>query len=276
MEKYFKFRNGRIHYTDQGSGETVMLIHGYLETSEIWECFAGRLAENFRVLTVDIPGHGKSDICSPVLTMEFIAGVLKELLAGEGIMKAFLVGHSLGGYVTLAFAEIYCEMLSGYCLFHSHPLADTPETIEKRKQEINLVEAGRKDLVYPGAILKMFAAPGNERFREELKRSVQIASKIPGDSIIAVLTGMMERPSRLSVMERGIVPCLWILGAMDNYIDCNAIRTKVKLPASAEIVILKNSGHLGFIEEEDLSLEVLSEFIKGRVISQGNQWHTSE
>jgi len=108
----------------------------------------------------------------------------------------------------------------------------------------------------------MFASSNLEKFHEALQKSKDIASRTPGEGIIAVLNGMMTRPSRLSIMEEGRVPCLWILGAMDNYIPCESIQTKVKLPPNASVAILKNSGHLGFVEEEDLSVNIVSDFVK--------------
>jgi pimeloyl-ACP methyl ester carboxylesterase len=153
-------------------------------------------------------------------------------------------------------------MLSGYCLFHSHPLADSPEALDKRSREINLVLKGKKDLIYPDNVSKMFASSNLEKFNTALQRSKKIASSVSGSGIIAVLKGMMARPSRVSVMEKGQVPCLWVLGKMDNYINSEIIQTKVKLPSNAEVVILKNSGHLGFIEEEDLSVKILGTFAR--------------
>ena len=130
-----------------------------------------------------------------------------------------------------------------------------PEALEKREREIKLVEAGNKDKMLPDNISKMFAAPNLQKFMMLFERSMKIASKISGEGIIAVLRGMMKRPSRLSVMEKGRVPCLWILGAMDNYIDCEQIQTKIRLPENAKVVILENSGHMGFIEEEERSVK---------------------
>lgn len=262
MKKYFDYRNGKINYTDKGSGEVLVLLHGYLESSEVWESFVQRLSDGFRVIAVDLPGHGHSDIYGESHTMEFMAAAVKELLRYLNVEKVFLTGHSLGGYVILAFLELYPDALSGYCLFHSHPFADSHEALEKREREINLVKAGKKDLIYPDNITKMFASDNLEKFRDALHHSREIASKIPGDGIIAVLKGMMSRSSRLSLMEEGKVPCLWILGAKDNYIDCDQIQKKVRLPANAKTVILKNSGHMGFVEEEDLSVSVLNDFVK--------------
>ncbi|MCX6329155.1 MAG: alpha/beta hydrolase, partial [Bacteroidia bacterium] len=172
------------------------------------------------------------------------------------------IGHSLGGYITLAFTELYPGMLSGYCLFHSQPFADSPETLEKREREISLVKEGNKDLMIPDNIFRMYAASNLQEFSDAFQKSKEIALSIKGEGIIAVLKGMMARPSRLSVMESGKVPCLWILGSMDNYINCKQIQAKVKLPANARVVILRNSGHLGFIEEEEKSMKVITEFIR--------------
>jgi pimeloyl-ACP methyl ester carboxylesterase len=257
---YLLFKGGRINYSDAGNGSTIVLLHGYLESSGVWNGFAGKLSSEFRVISVDLPGHGNSDVYDNVHSMEFMATVIKELLDDLGIKKACLVGHSLGGYVTLAFLELFPEYLSGYCLFHSSPFPDTPELLEKRRREIAIVKAGKKNLMYPDNVIRMFASSNLEKFSEALQRSIEIASQIPGEGIIAILNGMMIRPSRLAVMEAGNVQCLWILGSMDNYIPCDLIRKKVNLPSNAGIIILKNSGHMGFIEEEELSVKVISDF----------------
>ncbi len=261
MEEYFHYENGRVHYSVGGTGKVIVLLHGYLESSEVWESFAGKLSENFMVICIDLPGHGLSDVYGATHTMEFMATVIKDLIVSLGINKVFLAGHSLGGYVALAFLELFPELLSGYCLFHSQPFADPPEVIDKRKREIELVKAGKKNLMYPDNVVRMFAPLNLEKFSDSLLKSKEIASRIPGEGIIAVLNGMMNRPSRLSVMEEGRVPCLWILGSMDSYIPCDTIQTKVNLPENAVLVVLKNSGHLGFIEEKDLSLKILSDFV---------------
>lgn len=263
MKKFFNFRKGRISYSDEGEGDVLVLVHGYLETSAIFNNFAGKLAKRFRVISVDLPGHGGSDIFGETHTMEFMAAAIKDLLENAATGKIFLTGHSMGGYVTLAFADLFPEKLNGYCLFHSHPFADTPEVVERRKMEIRLINSGTRDMFFEGSIRKMFATDNIDKFNTELKRSKEISATIPDQAVISVLNGMMVRPSRLYVMEEGKVPCFWILGAMDNYIDWYQIQTRVKLPDNARVLVLKNSGHMGFIEEEELALEKISEFVIG-------------
>ena len=265
MKYYIHYNGGKIYYSDTGEGELVVLLHGYLETSEIWSRFAKKLSRKFRVISVDLPGHGLSKVYSENHTMELMAGAVKVLLENLNIKQVFLTGHSLGGYVTLAFLELYPGMLTGYCLFHSHPFADLAETIEKREREIMIVRASKKYLMYSENISQMYASVNHERFSEELQRSKDIASTICDEGIIAVLNGMMKRPSRLKFFEAGKVPCLWILGRMDNYISIEEIRKKVNLPANAKLVMLENSGHMGFIEEQDLAVLVMTDFIKGVV-----------
>jgi pimeloyl-ACP methyl ester carboxylesterase len=259
---FFSYKGGRIHYSDSGNGRVIVLLHGYLESSEVWNNFAEKLASEFRVISIDLPGSGQSDVFGEVHSMEFMAGAIKELIESLSLKKVFMTGHSLGGYVTLAFLDLYSEYLSGYCLFHSQPLPDPPAAIEKRKREIEIVKMGKKNLMYPDNVIRMFASSNLDVFSDELEHSKEIASRISGEGIIAVLNGMIIRPSRLALMEAGKVPCLWILGSMDNYIPCDLIRAKVKLPPNARVFILRNSGHLGFVEEEELSVKTVSEFVK--------------
>ncbi len=259
---YLVFNGRRINYSVTGTGVPVVLLHGYLESSAVWNGFMQKLSAEFRVIAIDLPGHGLSDTYGETHSMEFMAAVVKDVLDSLCINKVFMAGHSLGGYVTLACAELFPDSLSGYCLFHSQPFQDTPEAIEKRLREIALVRAGKKDLVYLANVKKMFAATNLELFSEPVRRSVEIASEIPAEGIIAVLNGMITRPSRLHIMEEGGLPCLWILGSMDNYIPLDDIRRKVKLSSGTKLVILNNSGHMGFIEEEDLSVSIISDFIQ--------------
>lgn len=260
MDKHFFFEHKRITYTDDGTGNAILLIHGYLESKSTWDAFGQDLAKSYRVITIDLPGHGNSELVSETQSMELMAEVARDLLVNLGIRRALICGHSLGGYVALAFADLYPALLYGYCLFHSHPFADTPEALEKREREIGLIEAGKKDLMYPENVKRMFAESNLEKFQSELERSKEIAAQIPGKGIIAVLRGMMARPSRLGVMEKGNVPCLWILGTMDNYVDFNKMKTGVKLPHGSFTEVLENSGHLGFIEEKDKSLSLIRSF----------------
>lgn len=256
------FEGIKVAYRATGSGRPVVLLHGYLETSEVWEPLTYMLSAEFRVILNDLPGHGDSGVKGEIHTMEFLAGAVRAVLSDAGEDKVLMIGHSLGGYVTLAFAELYPDLLAGYVLFASHPHADTPEAVAKRNREIDVVRAGKKNIMYPANISMMFAEKNLGSMSGELVRSKRIASRIPGEGIIAILNGMISRQSRKALVESGLVPLLWILGRNDLYFSPEKAIRDTRLPHNAEVVILENSGHLGFIEETERSAELISGFAR--------------
>lgn len=263
MSRSLRFENIEIEYNDSGRGQALVLLHGYLEAKEVWNPVVEILERSYRVISVDLPGHGNSGVAGEVHTMEFLAESVRMVVEQTGVKRILLAGHSLGGYVTLAFLEKYPDMLAGYVLFHSHPEADTPEAIAKRNREIMVVEAGKKDIMYPANISMMFAEKNLPHMASALARSKQIASLIPARGIIAMLNGMMVRPSRVSVLEKGIVPLLWLLGRHDRYFSPEKVLATIKIPENGRVAILENSGHLGFIEETEVSTKLICEFAEG-------------
>ncbi len=260
---YSKYEHGKVKYSDLGKGNAIVLLHGYLETGEVWNPLEKLLAANHRVISIDLPGHGGSEVAGEPHTVEYMAGAVRAVIKDAGEKKVLLAGHSLGGYVTLAFAEKYPELLSGYVLLHSHPYADSPEAITKRKREIFVVRAGKKDVMYPANISMMFAEQNLTKMPEALARSKKIASQNSAEGIIAMLNAMMARPSRISLVESGALPLLWILGRHDLYFSPEKALGEIKIPGNARVVILENSGHLGFVEEPDLVTELINEFARG-------------
>ncbi|MEE4115141.1 MAG: alpha/beta hydrolase [Marinilabiliaceae bacterium] len=260
-EKYSEYSGGKIYYTVRGKGTTIVLIHGYLEASEVWGSFADRLAKYHRVIALDLPGNGKSSLYPQDHTMCFHSGAVKSVLDQEQADRVVMIGHSLGGYVTLSFVENYTERLDGYIMLHSHPYADTPEIIENRQREIRIVEAGKKDTIYPVNIPRMFADKNLEIFSEDVERLKIIASQHRAEGIISVLKGMIKRKSRADIMLNSRLPMLYVLGKMDNYIPYNDIMSRLLMPATGEIVSLENSGHMGFLEETDKLASIILKFV---------------
>jgi len=261
MKRSVIFEGITISYSVTGTGRDIVLLHGYLEAGEVWMPLTEKLEDDFRIIAVDLPGHGESGVKGTSHTMEFLAGAVKAVTSDAGAERIVLVGHSLGGYVALAFVELYPEMLAGYVLFHSHPYADTPEAVSRREREIAVVKAGRKNIMYPGNVSMMFAKKNIRALSFALKRLKLIASRNPGNGIIALLNGMIARPSRQHILEEGRVPLLWLLGKDDQYFTPEKALRDTSLPQNAEVVILENSGHLGFIEETERSAGLIAGFV---------------
>lgn len=257
---YIEFDGIKVSYRVTGAGRPIVLLHGYLEAGEVWQPLTDMLSGDFRIIVIDLPGHGDSGVKGETHTMEFLARAVREVLSDAGQSRVLMAGHSLGGYVVLAFAEMFPELLAGYVLFASHPHADTPEAVEKRNREIAVVKAGKKNIMYPANISMMFAEKNLISMSGQLKRSKRIASRNSGEGIIAMLNGMIARPSRQSLVESGRVPMLWILGRYDLYFTPEKAIRDTRLPHNAQVAILENSGHLGFIEETETSAELITGF----------------
>ena len=262
MIRFTTFNNRKIRYSDEGTGVTVVLLHGYLETLEIWKDFSADLAKTFRVISIDLPGHGESEIFSNVHSMDLMAGAVKTVLDSEEIGKCVLFGHSMGGYVTLAFADNYPERLLGFSLFHSTPFPDTEEKKASRNREIELIRQGKKDLIFKTNVPKGFATDNQEKLSDEVNRAMNLAFESPEEGIIAILNGMKIRPDRTEIIKNSKVPFLWILGKKDNYILYDGIKNKTEVNAKGEVFVLENSGHMGFIEEKNTALQKVVEFVK--------------
>ena len=251
-------------YSDRGAGECILLVHGYLESHAIWDDFVEGYLGGFRVIAPDLPGHGQSGTWDETLLMEDLAGSLRAVLDAGGIGKTFMVGHSLGGYVTMAFADLYPEYLSGYCLFHATCFADNEEKKKNRDREISLVKCGKKQQIIAVNIPREFADPGLETLKAEVERAKKIAEDTPDDGIVAMLNGMKVRPDRSSVLRDDRLPLLLIGGMKDNYIPVEVFDRLTEIAPHATVLRLENSGHIGFVEEPGPAARAIIGKIKSR------------
>jgi pimeloyl-ACP methyl ester carboxylesterase len=262
MISSIEFHDAHLRFRDSGEGEAVVLVHGYLESLDIWEEFANELAKEYRVIVVDLPGHGESGRLSNIHTMAVKADAIKHVLDHLDIYRAVIVGHSMGGYATLAFAEIYPEETLGFVLFHSHGLPDTEEKKANRDREIELVRAGKKKQIIDTNIPKAFADDNLEKFAKDINYAREIAAGTPDDGIISALEGMKIRPDRQRVLRETTVPVLIIAGKKDNYIPFELAESQFNLAPHHSKLVLENSGHMGFMEEREKSLKGLIKFLE--------------
>ena len=265
MIKELDYKGVPIRITDEGTGIPVVLLHGYLESLEIWQPFSDELKKQFRIIRIDLPGHGQSGILDNVHSMDLMATVVRFVLDAYFIDKCVLIGHSMGGYVTLAFAENHPERLLGFCLFHSSPFADNEEKRQNRDREIEMVKAGKKDLIFKTNIPKEFADDNLQTFKIEVNHAIDIAQKTPEVGIIAILEGMKQRPDRFNIIKKSKIPFLWILGMKDNYIQFEAMKQRIELSEKGELFVLENSGHMGFIEQPEEALQKIISYVKSCV-----------
>ncbi|MDR1169735.1 MAG: alpha/beta hydrolase [Prevotellaceae bacterium] len=261
--EYFKTCNGiPVYISDTKKGEkTVALLHGYLETSEVWAGFTKLLKPHFRVIAIDLPGNGLSGTQQDENSMEFMADVVAEVLNHSKVDRATITGHSMGGYVALAFAEKYGEQTEKLCLFHSTPNPDTEEKKQNRDREIALIEESKLDLILKVNIASMFAGENLKRMEEAIAMISENAAISEPEGIIACLRGMKSRRDMNPFLAGFDKPLLFIFGRKDKYISETVAAGLIEKFPNAKALILENSGHAGFLEEPEISSQKLIEFI---------------
>ncbi|MDR1887315.1 MAG: alpha/beta hydrolase [Prevotellaceae bacterium] len=262
--EYFKTCRGiPVYISDTKKGEkTVVLLHGYLETGEVWANFTELLKPHFRVIVMDLPGNGLSGTNRSENSMEFMADVVAEVLNHSEIDRATIVGHSMGGYAALAFAEKYGELTEKLCLFHSTPNPDTEEKKQNRDREAALVEEGKLNMILNVNIANMFADENLRRMRDAVAMISENAGISEPEGIVACLKGMKNRKDMNPFLAGFDKPLLLIFGRKDKYISENTAAGLIEKFPNAEILMLENSGHAGFLEEPEICAQKLIEFIK--------------
>ncbi len=259
--KFMVCRGAKIRYADVGKGRAIVLVHGFLESLEVWfgNGFANDLAKKFRVIAIDLPGHGKSECLGYVHKMERMADVVKDVMDGLGLRRYIIAGHSMGGYVALAFAEKYSDNLRGLCLFHSTALPDSAEKKLDRERAIRIVK--RDPAKYTNQlVINLFALANQRYYKKEINWLRRMAAKTKKQGIVACLEGMKIRTNREIVLKFAHYPVQIIAGKRDNVIPFDSLKEQAELPKVCRFVPLERTGHMGFIEARETTLKKLRAF----------------
>ncbi len=249
QQKCIFYKDAQISYADYGSNhaDTIVLLHGFLESSLIWDDFSKQLSKEYRIVTIDLLGHGNSDCIGYIHSMELMAQCVYQVIEHLNISNFLLLGHSMGGYVALAFAEKYPKYLMGLVLFHSSAMADSRQ---KKESRLKAIEAAKKNkpLYVTATIPNLFKKENSERFKLEFEKIKVIANNTSIQGIVAALEGMRKRIPRKKVLRKINKPVLFIIGKYDTAVPLNKVVSQLTLASHTEAIILDKVGHMGFIE----------------------------
>jgi len=260
MEKQIQYKSQNINYKIEGQGLTLVLLHGFMEYIGMWTQHSKELSKENQVILIDLPGHGKTGIWAESHSMDFMAEIVNQVLEAEGVDKCMLIGHSMGGYTSLAFAEHYPEKLIGIGLFHSHSMADSEEAKINRDRTIKIVEQQKSGFITT-FIPSLYAESNRIKFEKEIASQIAHANQMNPKGITAALAGMKERSMRLDVIAFSKVPVLFILGKQDNRISLDHAIAQASTANKAQIIILGDSGHMAWIEEEAKTIAAIKGFL---------------
>jgi pimeloyl-ACP methyl ester carboxylesterase len=248
MQQVFEFGGSNIHYLDTGRGNTIVLLHGFGENSEIWNRQVAALAKDYRLIVPDLPGSGKSTMLSIPATIDAYASAIHALLDHLSVDHCIILGHSMGGYITLAYAEAYPEKLLGWGLIHSTAFADTEEKKINRQRGIELMQQYGAFSFLRNTIPNLFAEDFKKQYPHVLHELIEAAKAFSAEACCSYYKAMQERPDRTHVLSGSKTPVLFVLGTEDVAAPLNDVLQQVHLPATAYIHILEHVGHMGMLE----------------------------
>tara|TARA_B100000809_G_scaffold266767_1_gene331384 strand:+ start:5779 stop:6555 length:777 start_codon:yes stop_codon:yes gene_type:complete len=237
-----------IHYTVKGKGPCIVLLHGFLLSPSIWNELVPILSKKNKVITIDLPGHGKSGCVAETHTMELMAEVINFILEENNIDQASFIGHSMGGYVSLAFAEKYESKVNTLVLLNSSTKEDSPERKINRERAIKLIKHN-KDVFIKMAIMALFPEGKQKEFKHYIDKFTEEAKSFKTEGIIATIRGMKSRKDRTSVLKSFKGKKFMISGIEDPIIP---FPNSQKVANESQTKLFKiDSGHMSINENID-------------------------
>lgn len=247
-----------IHFFEKGQGQPIVLIHGFCEISEMWRDFAEYLSSDFRVICPDLPGFGKSPIASDQTTLEEIAVQLEEWMGKNQISDPIVIGHSLGGYVTLALLELMGNRLKAVGLFHSTAFPDDLEKKEMRDRTVIFLMKNGVDKFVISFVPPLFSESRKDELKTQIDLALEQAKESTLEGLIAFTRAMRDRKDRLEVLKHFSGPKLFVAGTQEGAVKIETSRAQKY--AFTDYFELEETGHMGMIESKNVTLEIVRNF----------------
>lgn len=247
-----------LFLTDRGTGFPVILIHGFCETHAVWETVANDLQDAYRVISIDLPGFGRSPLLPKPFTLASVANSVKECLDERGIGQCIVVGHSLGGYVALSLVNQYPHRIKAFSLFHSTAFADSEERKASRNKVIEFVEQHGVEPFIRSFIPPLFS----HQQAPYVQAVVDLALTTPKETLIAYTAAMRDRPDHTDVLQGFAGEILFVAGEKDTVVPVQSIEKQVVISKSPTLVRLSASAHMGMFEEPAAAAASLRKFFQ--------------
>jgi pimeloyl-ACP methyl ester carboxylesterase len=258
MSKTVSFRGAKIAYKEKGKGRAVVLIHGFLGSKEVWKDHFSRLSKHFRVIAIDMPGHGASDCIGYLHSMELMAEAVSAVLKACNIRKVVLVGHSMGAYVALAFAELFPDAVLGLLMINSTAKGDSPQRKQSREQLIELVKKDRKRAV--DLLIPTFFNLRKRNTHWKIKAYRTLAEYCSERGILASIEGIKNRKEREIILKFAPFPYAIIAGEADTLLPEASLMQQARLGEKGYYVLLEDSGHMSLLDEVERVYGVIKTF----------------
>jgi pimeloyl-ACP methyl ester carboxylesterase len=237
-----------------------MFVHGFGEDGNVWDKQVELLKNKYHLIVPDLPGSGKSEMIAD-MSMEGMAEVLHTIIHEENIERCTVIGHSMGGYITLALVESYWNHVNTFGLFHSSAFTDTEEKKQTRKKGIEFIKQNGAFEFLKTSTPNLFSQNSKEQIPNSIKEFIESLKDLTSQALISYYEAMMKRPDRTEVLKNTKNSVLFIAGEHDVAVPLNDMLQQCHLPEKSYFHVLKKSGHMGMMEETENANRILEEFL---------------
>lgn len=236
------------------------MLHGFGEEGSVWRNQFDLFTDH-QLLIPDLPGSGESEAIDD-MSMEGLASAVKELVNNlQPGKRSTLIGHSMGGYVALAFAEKYPDSLNAFGLFHSTAFPDSEEKRETRQKGIRFIQEHGAFEFLKTTTPNLFAPKTKEENGGVIDEQLATVRNFSAENLVSYYEAMMQRPDRTDVLRNSQVPVLFVLGKYDAAVPVEDGWKLCHLPHLSYIHHLENAGHMGMLEEVAETAQLLTRFV---------------
>jgi len=255
------YKKAAVFYTDTATskGTTIVLLHGFLENASMWNEISSELSKRNRIVTIDLLGHGRSDCLGYLHSMELFSETVEAVLKQLRIRKCIVIGHSLGGYVALAFAERNPQKIKGLCLLNATSNEDDQERKQLRTRANMMIQNNFTNMVRM-SFTNLFSEVSRLNYADEIKNGLDEALKTSVQGYIAGQEGMKLRPNRNHVLAKNDFKKMIITGRKDPVLDIQKSIEEAE-KTNSKLIIFPD-GHMSHIENFGKLIIVLKNFIR--------------
>lgn len=251
-----------LAYTDQGQGHALIFIHAFPLSSAMWEPQVQEFSKQYRVITVDLRGHGESDTFLWHYTLDDYAEDVRELVTHLGIKHATFIGLSMGGYTLFALYRTFPELVNAMVLADTRAQADSDEAKAGRLAMAQTAYQEGPPAIAEIMIPKLLA-PATIEHRKDLVEQVRaIILKNQASGMIVDLMAMAQRPDSTPLLSHISCPTLVLVGENDVATPPPEAQYMAERICNAQLVIIPNAGHASNLEEPDQFNQALDSFVK--------------
>lgn len=252
----------QINFFESGSGFPIVFLHGFCESNKIWKELSTALSDEYRILCPDLPGFGKSPLTEKQFSLEEIGDQIIEWLKELSITKCIVIGHSLGGYITLQIFRKHRDFVPAIGLFNSSAFEDSDEKKENRNKLIQFIRENGVAPFLRTFVPSLFYPPTADQYQHIIQAIEQDGLTLSPESVIRYAAAMRERPDSMDLLKDFPEHMMLIAGEQDQNVPLEKTKEMAQYLPEANVHMMPQSAHMSLFEQSEKCYRAIRAFAR--------------